>query len=176
MKKYNSACSSLRPGQLDKLVAGVKDCRPLDKQVGGDYYKNMAVQPYIFFFNNKVPHHKAAIIRRIHRYDLPGGQGMKDLNKILHELELIFELETWNKYIFRNEEIPMAVFIQKNKIPAEKAEVIRLIYDYDSLDGNGKYDLKRIRTIIEKLKMVLEHNRRIQHDNKLDGGNCKPVQ
>ena len=40
MKKYNSACSSLSPGQLDRLVAGIKDCSvvrvyPYEKNING---------------------------------------------------------------------------------------------------------------------------------------------
>ena len=62
-------------------------------QVGGAHYKEYAIQPYEFFFKNKIPHHKAAIIRRILRYDHPTGKGIEDLNKIAHELELIKELQ-----------------------------------------------------------------------------------
>ena len=42
--------------------------KAIDIQVGGSYYKNLEIQPYEFFMVNKVPHHKAAIIRRIIRY------------------------------------------------------------------------------------------------------------
>lgn len=62
-------------------------------QVGGAHYKEYAIQPYEFFFRNQIPHHKAAIIRRILRYDHPTGKGIEDLNKIAHELELIKELQ-----------------------------------------------------------------------------------
>jgi len=64
-----------------------------DKQVGGSHYKEYVIQPYEFFFVNKIPHHKAAIIRRILRYDHPTGKGQEDLEKIAHEVELIRELE-----------------------------------------------------------------------------------
>jgi len=64
-----------------------------DKQVGGSHYKEYVIQPYEFFFVNKIPHHKAAIIRRILRYDHPTGKGQEDLEKIIHEVELIRELE-----------------------------------------------------------------------------------
>jgi hypothetical protein len=63
-----------------------------DKQVGGDHYMEYKIQPYEFFFVNHIPHHKAAIIRRILRYDHPTGKGLEDLNKIQHEVELIKEL------------------------------------------------------------------------------------
>lgn len=67
----------------------------LDKQVGGSHYKDYKIQPYKFFLFNKIPHHKAAIIRRILRYDFPTGKGLEDLNKIKHEVDLIIELEEW---------------------------------------------------------------------------------
>lgn len=67
----------------------------LDKQVGGNHYKSYVIQPYEFFIKNKIPHHKAAIIRRILRYDHPTGKGLEDLEKIRHELDLIIELEGW---------------------------------------------------------------------------------
>ena len=64
-----------------------------EKQVGGSHYKEYKIQPYEFFFCNRIPHHKAAIIRRILRYDHPTGRGKEDLEKIKHEVDLIMELE-----------------------------------------------------------------------------------
>ena len=68
-----------------------------DKQVGGSHYKQFEIQPYEFFFKNKLPHHKAAIIRRIMRYDHSTGKGLEDLQKIQHEIDLIIELEGYEK-------------------------------------------------------------------------------
>ena len=65
---------------------------PFSKQVGGNHYKQYAIQPYEFFYKNNIPHHKAAIIRRILRFDHPTGKGMIDLDKIIHEVELIKKL------------------------------------------------------------------------------------
>ncbi len=65
-------------------------------QVGGSHYKDYKIQPYEFFFRNKLPHHKAAIIRRICRYDHKTGKGREDLEKIKHEVDMIIELEGWN--------------------------------------------------------------------------------
>jgi hypothetical protein len=66
-----------------------------DKQIGGSHYRHYKIQPYEFFLANQIPHHKAAIIRRILRYDHPTGKGREDLEKIKHEIELIIELEKW---------------------------------------------------------------------------------
>lgn len=65
---------------------------PFSKQVGGNHYKQYVIQPYEFFYKNNIPHHKAAIIRRILRFDHPTGKGMTDLDKIIHEVELIKKL------------------------------------------------------------------------------------
>lgn len=65
---------------------------PFSKQVGGNHYKQYTIQPYEFFYKNNIPHHKAAIIRRILRFDHPTGKGMTDLDKIIHEVELIKKL------------------------------------------------------------------------------------
>ena len=70
----------------------LEECNPFDRQVGGSHYKQYTIQPYEFFFHNNIPHHKAAIIRRILRYDHETGQGLTDLKKIIHEVELIMEL------------------------------------------------------------------------------------
>jgi hypothetical protein len=65
------------------------------RQVGGNHYKQYAIQPYEFFFQNKITHEKAAVIRRILRYDSPTGKGLEDLQKIIHECELLIELNGW---------------------------------------------------------------------------------
>ena len=63
-----------------------------DHQVGGSHYKSYVIQPFEFFFKNSIPHHKAAVIRRILRYDHPSGKGREDLEKIKHEIDLILDL------------------------------------------------------------------------------------
>lgn len=70
--------------------------KALDIQIGGSHYKHYKIQPYEFFIRNQIPHHKAAIIRRILRYDHSTGDGLLDLQKIKHEVDLIIELEEWN--------------------------------------------------------------------------------
>lgn len=74
-------------------VEWVDRTSPFDHQEGGSHYKQYTIEPYEFLFKNKIPHHKAAIIRRILRYDHPTGGGLTDLKKIKHEIDLIIELE-----------------------------------------------------------------------------------
>jgi len=69
----------------------------LNTQVGGSHYKQYKIQPKEFFIKNQIPSHKATIIERILRYDHPTGKGMEDLEKIKHEVDLIIEIEGWDK-------------------------------------------------------------------------------
>ena len=73
----------------------IKSTTALDIQIGGNHYKHYEIQPYVFFIKNEIPHHKAAIIRRILRYDHATGKGREDLEKIQHEIDLIIEIERW---------------------------------------------------------------------------------
>lgn len=65
----------------------------LDVQVGGDHYKGMAIQPVEFTMRNKLNFLQGCVIKRICRYNRPGGRGKVDLEKIKHEIDLIMELD-----------------------------------------------------------------------------------
>lgn len=78
---------------MEECGKALYDPSPLDTQVGGNHYKNFKIQPFIFFHANQLPFHKADIIKRIMRYDLPTGKGKQDLEKIIHEVQMIMELE-----------------------------------------------------------------------------------
>lgn len=69
----------------------------LDIQISGSHYKGFKIQPFEFFIANQLPFHKADIIKRIMRYDMPTGKGLEDLEKIIHEIALIKEIEGWIK-------------------------------------------------------------------------------
>jgi hypothetical protein len=84
--------SNLDASDLDKMSRIGKKPSAFDTQVGGSHYKQYVIQPYEFFFVNEITHEKAAIIRRILRYDHPTGKGMEDIDKIMHECQLIKEL------------------------------------------------------------------------------------
>ena len=116
----------------------------LDKQVGGNHYKQYKIQPYEFFIANKIEHIKAAIIRRIMRYDHETGKGLEDLQKIQHEIEMIIELQN-SRPILPYE------FLFANEIPYHKGHIIDLILRYDRPLGKGLEDLQRIHGEVEKI-------------------------
>ena len=63
----------------------------LDKQIGGNYYKEFEIQPVEFIVRNQLSYLQGSIIKRICRYN-NGGKGLEDLQKIKHEIDLIIEI------------------------------------------------------------------------------------
>jgi hypothetical protein len=62
----------------------------LDVQVGGGHYKDMKIQPVKFITENNLDFLTGCIIKRICRWK--HKDGLKDLEKIKHEVDLIIEL------------------------------------------------------------------------------------
>jgi CRISPR/Cas system-associated protein Cas10 (large subunit of type III CRISPR-Cas system) len=62
-------------------------------QVGGSHYKHFAIQPIEFSTKNKLGFIQGDIVKRICRYNLPGGKGIQDLQKIKHEVDCLIEIE-----------------------------------------------------------------------------------
>ncbi len=63
----------------------------LDVQVAGSHYKDMKIQPVEFIHANKLGFLEGCIIKRICRWR--AKDGIKDLEKIKHEVDLLIELE-----------------------------------------------------------------------------------
>lgn len=76
-----------RPKQLELFP------RPSDRQVGGNHYKTMEIQPSLFSWRNKLRCLEHDVVKRVCRHDKPTGQGITDIKKAIHSLELIAEWE-----------------------------------------------------------------------------------
>jgi hypothetical protein len=61
----------------------------LDKQVDGDHYKNMKIQPAEFINENKLLFAEGNAIKYICRHKQKGKR--KDIEKAIHYLEMILE-------------------------------------------------------------------------------------
>ena len=64
----------------------------LDTQVGGGHYKDMKIQPVEFIHANNLGFLEGCIVKRICRWR--NKDGIKDLEKIKHECDLLIQLET----------------------------------------------------------------------------------
>ena len=63
----------------------------LDRQVGGEHYKNFKIQPIEFITANKLSFIQASIIKYICRFDKKNGK--EDIDKAIHYCQLLKELE-----------------------------------------------------------------------------------
>jgi hypothetical protein len=63
----------------------------LDKQVSGSHYKELAIQPIQFIHANNIPFMEANVIKYVCRHR--SKNGLADLEKAKHYIELLIELE-----------------------------------------------------------------------------------
>lgn len=87
----NTICSCLFSpegiwGGKDKIISSA-----LDKQEGGNHYKNYAIQPVEFCQKNKLTYCESNVIKYVTRHR--DKNGVDDINKAIHYLELLKELE-----------------------------------------------------------------------------------
>ena len=63
----------------------------LEKQVSGDHYKSLKIQPIEFIHANGIPFAEGCVIKYVTRWRDKGG--IADLEKAKHFLEILIELE-----------------------------------------------------------------------------------
>lgn len=63
----------------------------LEKQVSGDHYKSLNIQPIEYIHANGIPFAEGSVIKYVTRWRDKGG--LADLEKAKHFLELLIELE-----------------------------------------------------------------------------------
>ena len=60
-----------------------------EKQIGGDHYKRMAIQPSHYIVKNKLGWYEGNIVKYITRHSIKGGR--QDIEKVIHYAELLLE-------------------------------------------------------------------------------------
>lgn len=63
----------------------------LDVQISGNHYKDMVIQPAEFITRNGIGFLEGCVIKRMCRWRKKDG--LKDLRKAIHEIELLIEME-----------------------------------------------------------------------------------
>ena len=66
----------------------------LERQIGGDHYKDKPIQPIEYIFMNKLGFCEGNIIKYLTRWK--DKNGLQDLYKAQHYLEMLIELERLN--------------------------------------------------------------------------------
>lgn len=64
----------------------------LNKQIGGTHYKDCVMQPVEYIEANSLRFLEGCVIKRLTRHDKATGKGRQDIEKAIHELQLILEL------------------------------------------------------------------------------------
>ncbi len=62
---------------------------PMDKQIGGNHYKEMNIQPVEFIVANNIPFREGSAIKYICRHAVKNGK--QDLEKAIHFLQMIID-------------------------------------------------------------------------------------
>lgn len=63
----------------------------LDEQIGGSHYKSLPIQPAEFSERNALTFLEGCVVKRVCRHSR-GGKGRQDIEKAIHELQLILAL------------------------------------------------------------------------------------
>jgi hypothetical protein len=101
---YVTTAGSILLGRADVFLAdGASQCpdddsylppkrvlNPLDIQIAGNHYKNLAIQPVEFIEANKLPFLEGCVIKRMCRHE--SKLGADDLRKAKHEIDLLLQL------------------------------------------------------------------------------------
>ena len=64
----------------------------LESQVGGDHYKDMAIQPVEYIHANNLNYIEGAVVKYVSRWKKKNG--VEDLRKARHFLDMLIELES----------------------------------------------------------------------------------
>lgn len=65
--------------------------KTLDTQIGGNHYKDMAIQPLEFIIENNLSFLQGNVLKYVCRYK--SKNGIQDLNKARHYLDILIEHE-----------------------------------------------------------------------------------
>lgn len=64
----------------------------LEKQEGGDHYKKLVIQPVVYIHANGIGYFEGNVIKYVSRWREKNG--LQDLEKAKHYIELLIELES----------------------------------------------------------------------------------
>ena len=77
---------------MQQMLSATKSA--LDVQVAGNHYKDLAIQPVEYIHANNIGYFEGNVIKYVSRWKAKNG--IKDLEKAKHYIELLIELETKN--------------------------------------------------------------------------------
>lgn len=94
-----------------------------DKQEGGSHYKDLKIQPMEYALANNLNYAQANSIKYITRYKAKNG--LEDLKKAIHCLELLISYEYGESDMFSDRKTCQPKKREQIKIPREHADFFR---------------------------------------------------
>lgn len=90
--EFDAFMEQLQPflDAIEKIQAQPSEA--LQKQVGGSHYKDLTIQPIEYIHANKLGFCEANVVKYVSRWRAKNG--IADLEKAKHYIELLIELET----------------------------------------------------------------------------------
>lgn len=79
---------------MQQMLATSTTKSALDVQVAGNHYKDLAIQPVEYIHANDIGYFEGNVIKYVSRWKAKNG--IKDLEKAKHYIELLIELEAKN--------------------------------------------------------------------------------
>ena len=80
-----------RKAELERVERNIA----LESQVGGDHYSSMKIQPIEYTMKNQMNPLQHTVIKYVSRYQAKNG--IEDLKKAIHSLELLIQFEDGKK-------------------------------------------------------------------------------
>ncbi len=78
-----------------KLKQARKMLKALERQEGGNHYKQFVIEPLEFLIRNRIPFAEGNIVKYVCRHRFKGG--VEDLKKAMHCLQVLIEAEYPNE-------------------------------------------------------------------------------
>jgi len=103
----------------------------LDIQIGGGHYRQGGIQPVQYIEANKLAFLEGCVVKRVTRHDKPTGKGRQDIEKAIHELQLLLEL----RYPLEPDRADLGDFGQQNMHDFDEDRVDRVA----SSHGDGEH-------------------------------------
>lgn len=88
---YATGCAKITP-QPKTTMTDTTTTNPLATQVGGNHYKDLKIQPVEYIHANNIGYMEGNVIKYVSRWRAKNG--IKDLEKAKHYIELLIALET----------------------------------------------------------------------------------
>ena len=130
--------------------------KPLKTQIGGNHYKQFAIQPIEFSHQNGLGFIAGCIVKRLCRYNQPGGKGEQDIEKALHEIDILIDQHRKGFVYDANTEqaIRTATFCEANSINGRRRKIIEKLTAYYHAEPLLRY-LSDASEICEELRQEL---------------------